>query len=197
MVATLRELMGQCSSNIDTAYAAKYLHKVPAAPAVERMPYIIDKCRDKRVMSLGSSERFDTTLAAVSKTYRAVDRIPQTDNVLLVDLDAEPQRLQEFAGTVDVVICGEILEHLSNPGRLLDAVRTLQVPVVVTAPNAFSTIGFDWLKKSKENVNDEHVAYYSHKTLTTLLERHGFTVLDFAWYGGLPMYAEGLIFYVR
>ena len=40
---------------------------------------------------------------------------------------------------------GEILEHLSNPGLALDALRSITSPgaiVVATVPNAYSLKGF-------------------------------------------------------
>jgi 2-polyprenyl-3-methyl-5-hydroxy-6-metoxy-1,4-benzoquinol methylase len=197
MVATLRELRDECSSAVDPEYAAKYLHRIPAAPAVDRVGCLMQKCRDKRVLSLGGSGPLEERLRAVSTDHYTVDKVRQDENTLLIDLDAEPQRLLELVDKVDVVVCGEILEHLSNPGHLLDVLRQMQVPVVVTAPNAFSEAGRGWLRKSLENVNGEHVAWYSYKTLKTLLVRHGFEVVEFAWYAGCPLYAEGLIFSVR
>jgi hypothetical protein len=47
-----------------------------------------------------------------------------------------------------------------------------------------------------ENVNKDHGAWYSWKTLTTLLERHGFTIREFYWYGGDGPTAQGLIMVV-
>jgi 2-polyprenyl-3-methyl-5-hydroxy-6-metoxy-1,4-benzoquinol methylase len=116
---------------------------------------------------------------------------------VVVDLDAEPDKVCDFAGKVDVVLCGEILEHLSNPGRLLDAVRKLAVPIIVTVPNAFSSVGMRWIAKAKENVNKEHVAWYSYHTLKTLLERHGYELAEFFWYKGKPLVAEGLVVLAR
>jgi hypothetical protein len=44
-----------------------------------------------------------------------------------------------------------------------------------------------------ENVNIDHVAWYSPRTLRTLLERARWNITEFAWYGGDPGVAEGLI----
>lgn len=196
MAATLSDLLSQCRTGVDANYAAKYLHDIPDAPVVDRVGYLVERCRGKRVLSLGASGPTEEKLRAVSAEHHSVD-VVAGDGVVVIDLDKTPEQLQQFDGLVDVVVAGEVIEHLSNPGRLLDAVRALNVPCVVTAPNAFSSAGDRWLAKSQENVNGEHVAWYSHRTLKTLLERHGFRVTDFAWYKGKPIRAEGLIFAVE
>lgn len=196
MAATLTELFEECRSDIDPVYAAKYLHDVPPATVVDREEYVVQRVTGQRVLSLGGSGHLEQRLAAVTATLISVDRVWQDDRTIVVDLDTVPERIGQFAGSVDLVLCGEVLEHLSNPGRLLDAVRALAVPVIVTAPNAFSATSRQWLQRAKENVNAEHVAWYSHRTLKTLLERHGFTIVEFHWYKGRPLYAEGLVFYV-
>jgi 2-polyprenyl-3-methyl-5-hydroxy-6-metoxy-1,4-benzoquinol methylase len=42
-------------------------------------------------------------------------------NVLLGDV--ETLRLRKYKNRFDVVVCGELIEHLSCPGRLLDTVN--------------------------------------------------------------------------
>jgi len=41
------------------------------------------------------------------------------------------------------------------------------------------------------------VAWYSWHTMMMLLERLGYDVLDWRWYNGVPLTAEGLIFEVQ
>lgn len=197
MAATLTELFDECRSNIDPVYAAKYLHAVPPAPVVQREEYIEQQCTGKRVLSLGGSGQLEKRLLKVASALSSVDKVRQDDRTVVADLDIEPEKVGEFAGSVDVVLCGEVLEHLSNPGRLLDAVRKLAVPLIVTVPNAFSSTGMQWMYKAKENVNKEHVAWYSYQTLRTLLERHGYELAEFFWYKGKPLVAEGLIVLAR
>ena len=98
---------------------------------------------------------------------------------------------------VDLVLCGEVLEHLSNPGRFLDGLRNYGKETIITVPSAFSEVGYSWIRRGTENVNKDHVAYYSWRTLKTLVERHGYEVRQFYWYGGKPGVSEGLIMVVR
>lgn len=190
--ATLVDVLRECTDIVSAEYAEKYLHAIPDAPVVDRVKYLVGKCRGKRVLSLGGSGPADEAIKKAAAKYYSVDRAGAPS--FNIDLDKSPKSLAFVAALFDLVVCGEVLEHLSNPGRLLDAVRALGVPVIVTAPNAFSSVGSGWLAKHKENVNAEHVAWYSYRTLLTLVTRHGFTVKDFAWYNGKPIRAEGLIF---
>ena len=95
-----------------------------------------------------------------------------------------------------MIVCGEVLEHLSNPGHFLTALRATYptVLVLITVPNAFATAGAAWLvTKGRENVNKEHVCYYSYTTLKELLRRARYAITEHAWYGGTPYVSEGLI----
>jgi hypothetical protein len=64
---------------------------------------------------------------------------------------------------------------------------------VITVPNAFAQAGRSHMLRGVENVNVDHVAWYSHRTLKTLLERVGYDIKEFHWYRGVPYLAEGLI----
>jgi hypothetical protein len=55
-----------------------------------------------------------------------------------------------------------------------------------------------------ENVNLDHVNYYTYYTLKSLVTRYGYQILDFFWYDyevqsrkSPPGLTEGLIFVVR
>ncbi len=85
----------------------------------------------------------------------------------------------------DVVVCGDLIEHVSDPKRLLDNIeRHLRDDGValVTTPNPlaisrFFNIFFD----GSVPVNDEHVAWFCPQTMHQLVERTNLYVSDFAW----------------
>jgi 2-polyprenyl-3-methyl-5-hydroxy-6-metoxy-1,4-benzoquinol methylase len=84
----------------------------------------------------------------------------------------------------EVIVAGEILEHLSNPGLFLQGISKLMThakcTLIVTVPNAFSIRHFASLMLRKtELVNPDHTAYYSFKTLSELINRHAFQVREF------------------
>lgn len=93
----------------------------------------------------------------------------------------------------DVVVAGEILEHLGNPGFLLQRLHQYKAPLLITVPNAYSSAGFANMKKGIENVNVDHKAWFSYRTLRTLVEKCGYEMSEFYWCGGEKLFAEGLI----
>ncbi len=113
-----------------------------------------------------------------------------TDREQLLGLGLEPANL---------VLAGEVIEHMERPGEFLDAVHQLTVPggrLVVTTPNAASLLNPLAAMARFELINPDHVAFYSWYTLGNLLSRHGWHVTEFvtyhfplareAWKGGGP-----------
>lgn len=177
----------------DAAYAAKMLHKVPEAPVVDRAGFLLDLCRGKRVLEFGASGPMHEKIKAVAADYLGVDR-EAADRIVALNLD-DVSVPDLPAYDPEVIVCGEVLEHLSNPGWFLTRLRTQYagVTTVVTVPNAFSEAARGHMARGIENVNPDHVSWFSYKTLYTLLGRAGYTKNTFAWYGGKPYVAEGLI----
>lgn len=70
--------------------------------------------------------------------------------------------------------------------------------LIITVPNAMSSHLMPMaVRTGFECVNRDHVAWYSYRTLRTLIERCGFELMEFYWYGGQPITAEGIIFVVK
>jgi hypothetical protein len=176
-------------------YIDAMLHDVPKAPVAAREKYILEQCRDKRVVNFGSaSGALHEAIRAVAKRAIGVDRNEPCD--VTMDFEKTPHIKPAVPSGNDLLICGEVLEHLSNPGRFLEALREFSLPVILTVPNAFAEVSRRHMANGVENVNLDHVAWYSYRTMKTLLERHGFKIDEFCWYNGKPYIAEGLIFKV-
>jgi hypothetical protein len=192
-------------SKVDPAYAAKQLHTVPDAPVVKREVFILDRVRGKRVLEFGASGPMHEAIVKVAVSCFGVDR-QDGDGVVGFDLDAirfdcvdHPNDvLPQPVDGVDLIVCGELLEHLANPGWFLTRLRRQYggVPVIITVPNAAAIVNSSLLN-GIENCNRDHVAWYSWRTIKTLVERVGYQITDFAWYNGKPLTAEGLIFVVE
>jgi SAM-dependent methyltransferase len=85
----------------------------------------------------------------------------------------------------ELVVAGELLEHLDRPGDFLDAVTTLVAPdglLVLTTPNAHALTNVLGGLAGRELVNPDHVAWFSWRTLATLLDRHGWRLERLAYY---------------
>lgn len=177
-------------------------HPIPKTVVVDRVKYILEKCRDKLVLDIGSSGTDNQAIifreiAKVAREAQGVDRTSTLPNIYIADVN-EPG----WAATIppreyDLVVCGEVLEHLGNPEGFLLEIRSQIKPsaeVLITVPNALSHNGLKHAQKGIEHVNIDHVAWYSWRTLKTLVERCGYEVIDFKWYNGVPTFAEGIIF---
>jgi hypothetical protein len=196
MYSSIEELRSQLGGSPapSAAYTAKMLHPVPASPSMKREAFICRQADGKRVLDLGSSGILRRELLACARELVAIDR-HDADGIVGFDLDAiGPARLP-VSGAVDLIIAGEVLEHLTNPGWLLT--RLLRqfptTPLIVTVPNAFSSAGAKHIARGIENVNIDHVAWYSPTTIATLLTRCGYANGALFYYNGEGPTAEGLI----
>ena len=197
--ATLDDLRSQLgesapSAMMDEVYRAKMLHPIPEGKSVKRETFILDRVKDKTVLEFGASGPMHDAVVKVARQVYGVDLVA-SQGVVACDLDDVTLALPSPPGAPDLILCGEVIEHLANPGWFLQRLRAAYqgVPILVTVPNAYCDAGRQHLKRGMENVNRDHVAWYSPKTLSVLLARYGFPVIEFAWYNGTPPYAEGLL----
>lgn len=204
--ATLEEARKECMNlgRLSSEYHEKMVHKVPSFPEVDRVIYCTAQAEGKVCLSLGCTGDIQKMLNEAASTSIGIDKYtPNADErpseFTKIDLDAIAQLspAQVFVHEkVDVIVAGETLEHLTNPGTVLLYLkeRYPETPLVVTVPNAFGSVGMEWmLKKSVELVNKHHVAWYSYWTLKMLLEKTGWSPQEWRWYKGKPLFAEGLI----
>ena len=193
--ATLDDLRSQLSGapSLSPEYRAKMLHPIPETTTVDREAFIVKHCTGKRVLEFGASGRLHDKIVDAAALVFGVDR-EDSPGVMGFDLDDVTQD-DLPSQDVDIVICGEVIEHLSNPGHFLARLKRQYAgtPVIITVPNAFAEAGRRWIQKGMENVNKDHVAWYSPQTMRVLLERAGYGVGGLFWYGGSGPTAEGFV----
>lgn len=203
----LRSQLGKAPapSGATAEYAAKMLHAIPDAPVVDRAAFILKRCEGRRVLEFGASGPMHDAIVKTSSFALGVDltashvaecSIVACAHGCVIGFDLDDVSKTGLPGlSPDVIVCGEVLEHLTNPGWFLRRLRKQYagVPVIVTVPNAFCVAGSRRYLQGTENVNRDHVSWYSYTTITKLLEKCGYSVLDWAWYNGQPLTAEGLV----
>jgi 2-polyprenyl-3-methyl-5-hydroxy-6-metoxy-1,4-benzoquinol methylase len=92
----------------------------------------------------------------------------------------------QLGETFEVIVAGDVIEHMSNPGLFLDNCRRHLEPggqLILTTPNAkWPTV---FLRP-----NPTHALWHDHYTLRHLLERHHYHVTLLRTYpGNKPHYS--------
>lgn len=105
-----------------------------------------------------------------------------------LDVRALPLEDQHFPGhTFDVVLASHLIEHLNDPCAFIQEVRRILLPggyFLVTTPNIG---GFQakLFKNQWRSAIFDHLFLFSIKTLSRLLRRSGFAVVQVCTWGGL------------
>lgn len=182
--------------------------RLERTPTVDRRSYILDACRGQRVLHLGCVDHpfLLDRLASGDLLHAAIDEV--AGELWGVDLDRaglETLRANGFdhlceanieqldaaklPGRFDVVVAGEIIEHLTSPGAFLRQVPRLLAPggkLLVTVPSAQSIRLVANALRRVEVVHPDHKAYFSPHTLTELLASNELTVVDLKPYWSKP-----------
>ena len=179
----------------------------PMAPLTVRRPvprndFIRDACRGKSVLDLGSMDEtayaskrgtgmwLHESIAGVASQVVGVD---SSDLVTQAGLQTGPnavirrgditQLAAWFEGqdpdyAPDVVVAGEVIEHLANPLAFLSELRAIERlrgrKLVLSTPNATACHNVLIGLLSRESTHPDHLCILSYKTLHTLFHRAGF-----------------------
>lgn len=111
----------------------------------------------------------------------------------IIQGNAEQFKLDE---QFDVIVAGELIEHLSNPGIFLDCIQRhlcKDGKLLLTTPNRYSILALYYVLSSGQvplyrKPIAKHVAYFDSDSLTSLLKRHGFSkiTIDYCKWVGEP-----------
>lgn len=166
-----------------------------------RIELILEEVKDTDiVLDVGctSHDHIETDVWMYELLCEKARRVVGVDKVLpntvaekysrnLVIADAESMKLDE---TFDLIIAGELIEHLPNPGKFLERTREHlrdQGRLILTTPNPW-----DWtrliravLKKPSTPVK-EHLCWYDKETITNLVNRYGFKIEQIEFIPRLP-----------
>ena len=181
-------------------------HPLPKTKIVDRIPWLVEQCRGKRVIHVGFADAgfrdeqtragrwlhghlddvatslvgldFDRPgVAAAQDTDYDAHLVDCTDVAAVEALDLEP---------ADIVLAGEVIEHLGAPGPFLEAMARLIAPggtLIVTTPNAYGLVNVVANITRRIEVNHpDHVVMFTWRTLTQLMAREGWAPEDVVTY---------------
>jgi hypothetical protein len=176
---------------------------------VQRVDFIKKACAGKKVLHLGctnypyTKESLENNIllhneieAVAGELYgfdfdqKGIDVLLEAGGKNLFRADLEKLEEVRLDETFDVIIAGEIIEHLSNPGLFLKGIRrfmNVQTNLVITTISAYSAMrfmiyGLRGRGGTIEPVHPDHVAYYSYRTLSVAIERENLRVREFLFY---------------
>lgn len=195
--ANLQKIINDKSSEI-------FVHHRGDLSRYIREDYILESCKDKHILHFGFADAPFTERRLTSNEILHMRLRQVTNSVFGADIDKkaiEQYRKatkdknnahiditknidpQLFNGqTFDVVLLGEIVEHLDNPVQALQNLKQIASKVcnkgsylLITVPNAFNFDGQVAAYHGYEIVHPDHLYYFSPVTLDMLLKRAGFT----------------------
>lgn len=175
------------------------LERLTVRKPVDRITYLRDACKNKTVLDLGALD--ETAFAAkrgngtwvheeIARVASRVIGVDSSENVPPEGLRTGPrslivkgtveqldQLLRDQGCTPDVVVAGELIEHLQNPLEFLRSLRQEKLigkDLLITTPNATALHNVLVGMASRESTHPDHVCILSFKTLNTLFLRAGF-----------------------
>ncbi len=181
----------------------EFSHPLPDSQILAgRQGFLVAICTEKTVLHVGcvdsgltqerlaSGELLHQRLATVARELWGVDidakgvQLLQEHgmgHVCRVDLASQAPGPELRSVVFDIIIVGEVLEHLPNPGVMLRRLRDLMTPgrtrLVVSVPNAFALTGLLSLARGIESVHPDHNFYFSPATLRALLAKCGLSIV--------------------
>ena len=176
---------------------------------VQRNDLINDLCFQRKVLHLGCSnypytqeaidsqmllhfdlEKIAGELYGFDSDQKGIDILKSRGSKNLFRADLEKLDELELDDKFDVIVAGEIIEHLNNPGLFLKGIQRFmssETRLVITTINAYSALRFlIYVLRGKggknEPVHPDHVYYFSYSTLRLLVNRANLSVSEFYFY---------------
>jgi 2-polyprenyl-3-methyl-5-hydroxy-6-metoxy-1,4-benzoquinol methylase len=175
------------------ALAAKLSNSTP----VVKEAFIQEACRGKSVLDLGCIRHnadfasndpnwLHKIIKAVAKRVVGVDYLPEEIkklNAMGYDIIwgdvTKPMAIQE---TFDVIVAGDLIEHLANFEGFFENCSLLLKPdgvLIITTPNPFFAGEFHYTAfKKMFLINPEHTCWIDPQALSQLAGRFGYAIKD-------------------
>jgi 2-polyprenyl-3-methyl-5-hydroxy-6-metoxy-1,4-benzoquinol methylase len=149
----------------------------------------------ERVLDVGCSSGYlskplaarDCVVVGVEQNRLAADAARDVCEDVFVG-DVETMELPFAHGSFDVVLCGDLIEHLRDPERFLARVRPLLTPdgrLILTTPNIanwamrLGLLAGRWRYTERGLLDRTHVHLFTKATLIATLWRAGYRVAVF------------------
>ena len=192
-------LSGQRFSNaLKIAYSERF-------PERSRTDLIVKLCKDKRVLHIGCADHIPlikskikqkkwlhglltdvaTECAGIDIHKEAIQYLQDeigVKNVYHADItNGLPEKLRNT--NWDIVVMGEILEHVDNPVLFLQQIKhqlsSHAKQLLITVPNSFNHLMIKDIQIKVEDINSDHRYNFTPYTLSKVLYSSGFEKVEF------------------
>lgn len=178
---------------------------------VDRIGYISAACTNKKVLDLGALDETAFAQKTENGTWlheeitKVADKVVGLDSSTIIPADglitarngtimkgnifSIEEFLAETGFEPDIVVAGELVEHLENPLNFLQSLRNVSRlkgrTLLLSTPNATAIHNCLIALANRESTHADHLCILSFKTLNTLLSRAGYESWEI-----IPYHAE-------
>lgn len=194
---------------------AQWRQRLPRRGPYDREQMLVEFARGKRVVHVGFVDEHRLETKVGQGTWLHARLAESAGSLVGLDLEEEgvgwavehgfeayavdaqsPDAVAALGlEPADVVIAGEVVEHLDAPGPFFRALGQLVRSdglLVVTTPNAYRLLNFLAPVGGVELVHPDHTAWHSPHTVARLLARSGWEVEGTAYYQNPAPHLEGV-----
>ncbi|KAB2828042.1 MAG: hypothetical protein BGP01_10235 [Paludibacter sp. 47-17] len=185
------------SNALKIPYSGKYTEQ-------NRIELLLQICNGKRILHIGCADHLPlikqkmeqgrwlhSLLCEVASECTGVDINADAVNYITQELKLSdvhyadithelPEALRERQW--DVVVMGEILEHVDNPVGFLQALKkqlqSRATELVITIPNSFNLLLMNDINSNTEDINSDHIYHFTPYTLGRVIYKSGFTLQE-------------------
>lgn len=172
------------------------LEKLKVHKPVDRLLYISQFCKNKKVLDIGCYDETAIKLkknngywlhgliARAAKKVIGIDSSEQIKSEIKTGPRSKIIRLnlydinESFAknNKVEVIVAGELIEHIPDVTKFLQLLKKLYPKkiLLLSTPNATSLISILLAIFSRESNHKDHLQIFSYKTLHALCIKNGF-----------------------
>jgi 2-polyprenyl-3-methyl-5-hydroxy-6-metoxy-1,4-benzoquinol methylase len=171
------------------------VHRLPPATLVDRFEYLCRVSAGRRVVHVGFADAGCADANAEAGAWLHAHLARTARELVGIDVDAagvDRARAQGYEAyavdcrdpvtvrslglePADVVVAGEVIEHLDDAGAFLDGLQLLLAAdgvLVVTTPNATGLVNAFASLANYEVNHPDHVTMFTCQTLDAMLARH-------------------------
>src|SRR5690554_5159165 len=173
-----------------------WINRIRKAKSVDKFDYIVDYCKNKHVLDVGCIGQ-DKTIESDTWLHGRIKKVAskligadiiESEITRLKQLGfniMKPEELSEANEKFDLIIMGDVIEHVNDPGQFLAFYAQFlkdNGEMIICTPNSF---GIRYILQvffyGKPSTNEEHTMAFDPYVMLELFQRIGLKPSSFLW----------------